>query len=153
MRPYFSIKAQELDYPDENQMDFAVDTAGPGADKTRALEEIKDEWLHWCNKLGGVADNHPNEKYVLFSLKTAMLCEGNEVPLFLLQQFSVSIRLWDGCVVKTTPSDDPNAGGQIGGGATATTIGAWIFVEGVEGILQYYTVSDDQIRVYWERAR
>lgn len=81
-----------------------------------------------------------------------MLMEGNQVPLFALNQFSVSIRLKSGCVVKTDTAADPGAGGNIGGAATASVIGAQIKLEDIEGCLSYYTVSDDQVRVYREQA-
>ncbi len=43
MRPYFSIKAQELDYTDETQMDFGCELATPQSDNSRVLAEINEE--------------------------------------------------------------------------------------------------------------
>lgn len=74
--------------------------------------------------------------------------EGNQVPLFALNQFSVAIRLKTGCVVKDDPASDPVPNAAIGGGASATVVGAQIRLDDIEGCLSYYTVSDDQIRVY-----
>lgn len=153
-KAFFSIKAQQKKHADESRLDVEIPLSNPTVvDKTRAVEDIKLERTSRAAKLGNIPNNFPNEKYLIFSLKEAMLMEGNQVPLFALNQFSVNIRLRGGCVVKTDPAVDHTAGAAIGVAGTSTTVGAQIKLTEVEGCLNYYTVSDDQIRVYREQAR